>query len=334
MQRILLVRLSALGDIIHSLPVIADITRRWPDAIIDMATDERFTEIPQLNTHVRKVIGLPLKRAKKNLFCKKTWAELRAIIRDLRKEHYDIILDLHGLIKSAAVARLARGKIRIGFDASQCGEKPAALCYHKHFLPTEIPNRVDWLRQLAAFAVSSDSKNTLDYGLPTIPANIKPQRSIVFFHSTADHARTWPEANWVALGQSLISQNWRIELPWGNASEKERALRIQQQLGVEHADLAPFRSLTEWVQHFSELTLAVGLDTGLTHLAAAVGLPCVGIFTITCPNLLVPQKPELAKVLGGNGYVPNTEEVLHACQSLFNEIEIPSALNIKTDQIG
>lgn len=319
MQRVLLVRLSALGDIIHSLPVIADIQRRWPNTIIDIAVDERFIEIPQLNCFVNKTISLPLKRVKKGVFHKGSWSALPAALKELRAEHYDVVIDLHGMIKSAAVALLSRAKLRVGFDVSQCSEKPAALCYHKHFLPQTIPNRVDWLRHLTSFAVDSDCSRTLDYGLPLRLAPTNTLRSIVFFHSSSDDAKNWHEDNWVALGKELIARGYQIELPWGNAREQERAHRLQHQMGAEHADVAPFRSLSEWVQHFSELALVIGLDTGLTHLAAAVGVPCVGVFTVTNPKLLVPQKPDYATTLGGNGDTPMVQDVLGACNLLLED---------------
>lgn len=332
MQRILLVRLSALGDVIHSLPVIADIHRRWPDAAIDVATDERFVEIPLLNRYVRKVIGLPLKRAKKNIFNRNNWKSLRSVIRELRQEEYDVVVDLHGLIKSAVVTRLARGALRVGFDASQCAEKPAAWCYNQHFLPSEIPHRVDWLRQLAAFAVNSDCGQPLDYGFAVRPSIREKNNKIVFFHSTSCGPRLWPEEDWVVLGKRLIKQGFRIELPWGSESEQVRALRLQQMLGPEFSDLSPLRSLPAWVDYFHEVALVVGLDTGLTHLAAAAGAPCVGIFTLTCSNLLVPQNPERARVIGGNGLTPTGKEVAQVCEILLNEMKA-ARVNASKDRI-
>lgn len=317
MQRILLVRLSALGDVIHSMPAITDIHRRWPHAIIDIAVDERFADIPRQHAHIHRVISLPLKRLKRNALRKGTFGELRALIRDLRANEYDVVIDLHGLWKSALVTRLARAKLRVGFHVSQCAERPAARFYHRHFLPVHIPSRVQWQRDLAAYAVDSDSSQPLDYGLRRPPPLVGEQRRrVVFFHSVSRADRGWADANWIDLGLALAARGYGIELPWGSAEEKQRSERLAAAIGPGSCIIPPLLSMVEWVDRLASVAFAVGVDSGLTHLAAATGTPCIAIFTASCPRLLVPQEPGLAIALGKVGFPPSLSEVEQASLAL------------------
>lgn len=317
MQRILVVRLSALGDVIHGMPAITDIHRRWPHAIIDIAVDERFADIPRQHVHIRRVISLPLKRLKRNALRSGTFAELRALIRDLRTDEYDVVIDLHGLWKSALVTRLARAKLRVGFHVSQCAERPAARFYHRHFQPAHSPSRVQWLRDLAAFAVGSDSSPPADYGLRrAVPVSGELRRSVVFFHSVSRADRRWPDADWIGLGRALVVSGYRIELPWGSAEEKQRSEALAAAIGADSCIIPPLLSMVEWVERLAGMAFAVGVDSGLTHLAAATGTPCIAIFTASCPWLLVPQEPERSLALGKAGCPPSLSEVEKACLTL------------------
>lgn len=316
MKKILIVRLSALGDVIHAMPALSDIHRRWPDAMIDVATDERFVEIPQQHRHVNQVISLPLKRLKRNLLRLDTLSELRAVIRRLRAEEYDIVIDMHGLMKSALVTRLARARERVGFDVSQCAERGAARFYQRHFMPGHIPNRVQWMRDLAAFAVGADSSAPIDFGLGTHAEPNGSSRQVVFFHSASREDRCWAESAWVALGRALVEDGYAIELPWGTPAEQQRAERLKQAIG-EACSIPRLRSMKQWMEQFAATALVVGVDSGLTHLAAAVGVRSVAIFNASCPGLLVPQHGGRALALGRNGQAPELDDVLQACRGLL-----------------
>lgn len=319
MKKILVVRLSALGDIIHGMPVISDIRRRWPEAIIDIAVDERFVDIPLHHGGIRRVIGIPLKRFKKNPLKRGALTALRATIRTLRSEHYDVVIDLHGLWKSALVARLARTRMRVGFHVSLCAEKPAARFYHQQFLPARLSSRVQLQRDLVAFAVDSDSGQAPDYGLRRVQtAAVRGALVVVFFHSASREDRCWAEANWTELGHSFVARGWQIELPWGSAVEQQRSHRIQQALGDSVCVVPPLRGMGAWIDHFADVALVIGVDSGMTHLAAATGVACLGIFTASCPELLVPQLPHLSGTVGRNGMPPSVAEVILACDALID----------------
>lgn len=319
MNKILVIRLSALGDVIHGMPAITDIRRRWPNAIIDMVVDERFADIPRQHADIRRVIGLPLKRLKRSIFRRGSFSEILAQIGELRAENYDVAVDLHGVWKSALVTRLARSRLRVGFHVSQCAERPAAYFYHRHFQPSSIPSRVQWMRDLAAFALNSDSSQVLDYGLRSKVARRGPgagRRQVVFFHSASRDDRRWGDADWIHLGTALTEQGFSVELPWGSPQEQQRSERMAAAIGLSSCIIPPLRSMMEWMDHLAEVEFAVGVDSGLTHLAAATGTPCIAIFTASCPQLLVPQDPTLAIPLGQNGAPPSLSEVLEACAAL------------------
>lgn len=320
MKKILVVRMSALGDIIHGMPAVTDIHRRWPDAVIDMAVDERFVEIPQQHRNIRRVISIPLKRLKRRIGSPASWHELRSVIRDLRQEHYDVVIDLHGLWKSALIARMARADVRVGFHVSQCAERAAAWFYDRHFLPGAIPSRVQWQRDLAAFATGSDAAGAPDYGLrvPPAPAALEQRPRVVFFHSVSRDDRCWPEERWIELGRALAQAGYYIELPWGSDAERQRAQRLCAGIGTEHAGVPQRLSMLEWVPRLGATALVVGVDSGLTHLAAATGTPCVALFTNSDPGLLVAQQGASARALGGPGVCPATSEVKEACLALLN----------------
>lgn len=321
MKKILVVRMSALGDIIHGMPAVTDIHKRWPDAVIDVAVDERFVEIPLQHRHVRRVISIPLKRLKRGLLRPASWRELRCVIRALRDERYDMVIDFHGLLKSALVTRLARADVRVGFDRTQCAERAAAWFYDRQFQPGAIPSRVQWQRDLAAFATDSDASGAPDYGLraPQNGDEAEPVPRIVFFHSASRNDRCWPEEHWVQLGRHLVEAGFTIELPWGSACEQQRALRLAAQIGASACHVPPRLSMVEWVDRLGGTALVVGVDSGLTHMAAATGTPCVGIFTNSGTGLLVPQRGASAQALGGPGQCPSATEVADACRSMLNQ---------------
>lgn len=321
MQRILVVRLSALGDIVHCMPAITDLHRRWPDAQIDVAVDERFTDIPSQHAHVHRVISLPLKRLKHSLFRRGSLAEIRRLVADLRRERYDLIIDVHGLWKSALVSRLARGRERVGFHASQCAETPAAWFYQRHYRPEQIRSRVQWIRELVAFAADTDCSTAPDYAMGNASLDGR-ERAAVFFHSASRAEKLWNEKHWIELGQHLRRQGYQLELAWGSEEERQRAERLRQAIDPQHCIVPPRRTMEEWSARLGQLSLAVGLDSGLTHLAAAVGTPCAAIYISTTGETLIGQRPELALVVDGHGSQPSVKDVQITCDRLLMRLKV------------
>lgn len=313
-MHILVIRLSALGDIVHSLPALTDLRRHLPEAQIDFAVDERFVELAQMHSHVDRVISLPLKRWKRNLAKRSTWQELRQTLRMLRSAHYDHVIDLHGLNKSAIVAWLSRSPDRVGPAAAYCSEWLAPRLYHRYCNPSEAWLPVPRMRGVVAAALGHTNPGPLDYGLTHTWAG-RASGEVVLIHSTSASDKLWPEEHWITIGRQLIAQGMTPVLPWGNDSEKERSVRLAQAMGTA-ALVPPRRTISQWTQVISRSALVVGVDTGLTHLAAAAGVPCLAIFAATGSKLFAPQNPDLAIALGGSGQAAALQAVQDSIESL------------------
>lgn len=307
-MRILVVRLSALGDIVQALPALTDLRRAYPQANITVATDERFSDIPRLHAGVDQVIAVALKRWKKNLAKAKTWHEIRAAVRDLRAQRYDLVIDLHGLNKSAIVSWLARSKLCFGPAPMYCGEALAPRLYQRLLDPPYTVEPVPRMRKFVAQAAERGVPEGLDFGLRARWAG-PASKQVALIHSASTADKLWPEADWIALGQQLAAQGLHMVLPWGNAAERERAERLAQGIGSAHASVGPQQSIAQWAVQLSSCRLVVGLDTGLTHLAAAAGVPCLALFTVTGASLFVSQVPAQGATLGGLGVTPSLTEV-------------------------
>lgn len=318
--RVLVIRLSALGDVVQALPALTDLRRAFPLARIDVATDERFADIPALHSGVDRVIGIALKRWKRSLFQRQTWQELRAALRSLRAERYELVLDLHGLNKSAIVARLARAKHRLGPGAAHCGEPLAPRLYGRTLNPPLDLAPVPRMRELAALASGHPLCEPPDYGL-RVHWTGQASDQVVLLHGTSATHKQWAESNWVALGQDLAAQGMRLLLPWGGADEHARALRLAEGIGAAHCQVGSAQTVAEWARQLAGCRLVVGLDTGLTHLAAAAGVPCLALFVTTNPVLFAPQCPPRATSLGGSGLAPALADVQAAARQLLGVAE-------------
>src|SRR5690606_20937294 len=227
--RILLVKTSSLGDVVHNLPVVSDLRRHYPEARIDWLVEEGFAAIPALHPGVAEVIPLSIRRWRKHLTDGATWRQIGALRRRLRSADYDLVLDTQGLVKSALFARGA-GAIRHGYDRSSIREPLAACAYtHTHAVSKAL-HAVERNRQLAAAAFGYAADTPCDYGIHAAALNAdwlptdKP--CAVLLTATSRDDKLWPEAHWIALGRQLAEQGLRCILPGGSATERERAARI------------------------------------------------------------------------------------------------------------
>ena len=324
-MRILVVRLSALGDIVQALPAITDLRRAHPQATIDVATDERFADIPRLHAGVSHVIPIALKRWKKSLLKQATWRELLAALRHLRTQRYDLVIDLHGLNKSAIVSWVARSKVCWGPSPVYCGEALAPRLYQRQFNPPSTLEPVPRMRKFVGLAVDRAVPEAMDFGLRARWCG--PQaRQVALIHSASTADKLWPEADWIALGQTLVAQGLQLVMPWGSTAERERAERLAQGIGSAHCTVGPPQSIAKWAVQLGTCRLVIGLDTGLTHLAAAAGVPCLALFTVTGASLFAAQDPRLGATLGGLGHTPTLEDAKAQVQHLLEaSSEIASA---------
>ncbi len=323
----LLVKTSSLGDVVHNLPVVTDIHSRYPDAVIDWVVEEAFADIPRLHPGVHRVIPIAIRRWRKQLLAPAIWREITTFRHDLREDFYDAVLDTQGLIKSAVIARqaaLAVNGRRLGYAAEAAREPFAARFYDAGFVIPKNAHAVLRNRWLTAAAFDYTLDSPLDYGIASTPlaAHWLPTLPYaVLLTGTSRADKLWPDMNWIALAQAL---NMSIVLPAGSAEERERAARIASQL--PKAVVAPALGIAELAGLLAGAQLVVGLDTGLTHLATALGKPTVAIFSGSDPALTGVLAPsplaeegwrEGAINLGNNGTPPTAAEVIAAAKGLM-----------------
>ncbi|WP_255584456.1 lipopolysaccharide heptosyltransferase I [Dechloromonas sp. CZR5] len=308
---------SSLGDVIHNLPVISDIRRHFPQAQIDWCVEESFSAIPRLHPGVGRVIPVAVRRWRKKLLQAATWREMAEFRRQLASETYDAIIDTQGLLKSALIASRAKGP-RLGYAADAAREPAAARWYNRHFHVSRDLHAVIRNRRLVAAALGYQIEGEPDYGIETPPASFSwlPHRPYaVFLTATSRDDKLWPEANWLTLGRSLNSQGFSAVLPGGSALERERAARLAA--AIPGALAAPPMSISELASLLSGARAAVGVDTGLTHLAVALKTPTVAIYTATDPGLTGVLGAGFHRNLGGKAQTPSADAVLGELQGVL-----------------
>jgi heptosyltransferase-1 len=305
-----------MGDVIHNLPVVSDLRRIWPQLAIDWVVEENFAEIPRLHQGVRRVIPVAVRRWRKHLGQLATWREMRAAKAALSETYYDFIIDTQGLVKSALISRVAQG-LRCGYAREVAREPLAALAYDCHYAIPRNAHAVERNRWLAAAACDYAQDMPLRYGIHApdiLPAwaseNLQADPFVVLLTATSRDDKLWPEAHWIALGQTLHSQGLRCVLPAGNSAERLRAERLAA--AIPAAIVAPPSPLTALASVMQAARCVVGVDTGLTHLATALDRPVVALAVSTDPTLTGVHGGPNAINLGGIGQIPEPAKVLHA----------------------
>jgi heptosyltransferase-1 len=322
--KILLVRVSSLGDVLHNLPMVADILRHHPDARIDWVVEEGYVSLVRLNPHVRKIIPFALRRWRRGLGDSATRAELKGFFRELRAEQYDYVFDTQGLIKTGiimAAARVRPGGHKVGManGTEDSGYEGLSRIFHSKSVKVERrAHAVARGREVAAAALGYSIDSAPDFGLPAPIAAERPdwlprEDYAVFFHGTARDAKKWASANWIATGQALAPMP--VLLPWGSPREKAEAEAIAAAL--PNARLLPRLSMMEAVTLARFAGLAVGVDTGLTHIAAAFVRPTVEIYCDS-PKWKTEGNwsPRIVN-LGDDKAPPSAQDVIAAARNLL-----------------
>jgi len=322
--KILLVRVSSLGDVLHNLPMVADLLRRHPGATIDWVVEEGYVSLVRLNPHVRKVIPWALRRWRKSLGKSGTRAEIRAFFRTLREEEYDYVFDTQGLLKTGIImgaARVRKGGRKVGLanGSEGSGYEGISRIFHTDSIPlSPRTHAVARGRLVAGAALGYPVDTAPDFGLPAPdasqrPAFLPPEDYAVFFHGTARAAKKWADANWIALGKALAPMP--VLLPWGSEAEHRDAEALAA--GIPNARVLPRLSMMDAVTLAQHARLAVGVDTGLTHIAAAFVRPTIEIYCDSPKWKTEGNWSERIVNLGELGAPPSSDEVAAAARRLL-----------------
>ncbi|MFN3397592.1 MAG: lipopolysaccharide heptosyltransferase I [Sulfurimicrobium sp.] len=312
MLKILLVKTSSLGDVIHQLPAVTDIRAHFPDARVDWVVEENFADLPALHPGVSRVIPVAVRRWRRALLDPATWREMRAFRQALQSLRYDMVLDSQGLIKSAAIALLAPGP-RCGYDRASAREAIAALAYDKAIAMPKNLHAVERNRRLAGRALGYEPDTPVDYGVATPQIELpwmSAQPYVVLLHATSRADKEWPEAGWLALAAHLHASGLRCILPWGSPLERARSERLAARMA--EAIVPPRLNLTQAAALLGNARAVAGVDTGLTHLAAALNVPVVALYCASEPGLTGVYSAAPAVNLGRAGQAPRPDEVIAA----------------------
>lgn len=313
-MNILLIKTTSLGDVLHNLPVVTDIRQHLPETRIDWVVEESFAALAALHPGVRQTIPVAMRRWRKSWWHSRH--EIRTACRLIRGGGYDLALDTQGLLKSALLTRCAK-TLRCGFNWDSAREPLASLFYERTFSVSKNLHAVERNRHLAGLALGYVPQGAPDYGIvaPTLDLPWLPAAPfVILLHATSRDDKLWPEERWIALGHRLREAGLIALLPWGNESEYLRGQQLAT--AIPDAHCTPRLDLRQAAALLGRAQAVVGVDTGLSHLAAALSAPTVGIYTATDPGLTGLHAGPRAVNLGGKGKPPSVEAVINQLAAL------------------
>lgn len=315
MPRILLIKMSSLGDVVHNMPVATDIRRQLPDATIDWVVEEQYVPLVRMHSAVDHILPIALRRWRRSLFSGASWREFGDFRRQLRSARYDAIIETQGLLKSALVAKLAHGRI-YGFGPATAREPLASRFYDETCEFPPAAHKILRYRSVAAHALGYQVTASIDYGIkPAAPQpGLVSGRYCLAFHSTARSAKLWPESNWNELVRRVASAGCACVLPWGSKEERQRSERIAS--AGPRSVVPPKLSIDEMAALIAGAEFVVGVDTGFMHLAAALTRPVVGIFCDSNPIDACPVGPGPTAYRGHIGKPPAVNDVAEAIREV------------------
>jgi len=314
MSDILFIKTSSLGDVIHHMPAISEARRHRPDARFCWVVEEAFAPLVRLHPAVEEVIPVASRRWRRALLKASTWSDISGFVRTIRSRRYDEVIDTQGLLRTAVMTRLARGR-RHGYDTDSIRERLACPFYDvRHYVGRAL-HAIERNRTLTALALAYAPEGAIDFGLDRARlAGASPARYGMLLHATARPGKQWPEAHWIALGRALTDRGLELLLPWGTPSERARSERIAAQ--IPNARVPDLRPLDDVARLIAGAQFVTGVDTGLLHLAAAIGVPLVGIFIGSEPGLTGPMGRGPIAIVGGKSAMPEPRDVIDALRGL------------------
>ena len=285
MKRVLIVKTSSMGDVIHTLPAVSDACDIFPDIEFDWVVEEAFAEIPAWHPRVEKVIPVAIRRWRKNIFKlmgSDEWSRFRS---DIGRQHYDCIIDAQGLIKSALLTRFAKGEI-YGYDRHSAREPLASIAYQKKIVVAKDQHAVERTRELFAKALGYEKpKSAPNYGIDRKRFGEQAEPPyVLFLHGTTRADKHWPDEYWQTLCRLLCDAGINIKLPWWTDAEQRRARFIAEV--HPRAEVLSRTHLAGMANVIASAQAVVAVDTGLGHLAAALAVPALSLYGSTSPKLV------------------------------------------------
>lgn len=316
-----------MGDVIHALPVVTDILRAHPGATIDWVVEPPFAPLARLHPGVNEILPVALRRWRREMRLPETRLAFKQARAQMSARHYDLILDMQGLLKSAWVACWMHGP-RAGYARGCARESLASWVYQRRFSVDMNAHAIEKMRSLASqaleyavsglpeFKLSVPPRSGLSEVLPTLP-----DQYWVFLHATSRAEKLWPARESVAFLQHAAKRHQPVLLPWGSQSEQAAATELARQAG--HGDVLPALDLHQCAILLGHANGVVGVDTGLTHLAAALDVPTVALFAATESWRYGPYWTDRAVSMGEAGQWPQADAVLARL------LEITAPMSIK-----
>ncbi len=283
-------KVSSLGDIIHTLPAVTDAKSANRRLQFDWVVEENFAEVPSWHPAVDRVIPVALRRWRKSVIKTFRNGEFAAFREDLKQTHYDLVIDAQGLIKSGIISRLSKG-LTVGLSNSTIKEPLATLFYNKRFSVPRDEHAVERVRELFSRALNytyePGDMNTIDYGLDLRRIGLtdatRESGRLLFLHGTTWPTKHWPQAQWRELARLASARGYTVRLPWGNEAERLRAHAIAD--GLPGVEVLERQTLAGMARHIATAAGIVAVDTGLGHLAAALATPTLSLYGPTNPGL-------------------------------------------------
>ena len=279
----LLVKMSSLGDVVHALPAVTEAGRRG--VRFDWVVEGAYSAIAEAHPAVDRVLPIAWRRWRRRLW--QSRRPLREFFGNLAETHYDLALDAQGLLKSALLLNRARSSEKTGFSRQCVRERPAAWFYQRGISVSLSLHAADRQRQLfaAAFRYPDDASQALDFGL-TRASRRSEQPLCIFLHGSAWPSKLWPEPFWRELAKLAAEAGFLTRIGWGTASEHERAQRIVR---AGACRLLPALDVAGWIEALASAWIVIGVDSGLTHLAAALDVPVLALHGSTASALTGPR---------------------------------------------
>ena len=311
MADILFIKTSSLGDVIHHMPALTEARRALPGATFAWAVEEAFAPLVRLHPAVNEVIPVAWRRWRKSMLAPATLGEISGSLRAIRARRYDDHRRQPGPaahrhscpLRAWPPPRLRRRQ----------HPRAAGVAVLRRAASRQLRSARGRAQShpLAALRSATRRRATPDFGLERARFAGGGERYAVLLHATAEPRKLWPEENWIALGKAL--GDLTLVLPWGTEAERARSGRLAATLPRARVpERAPLDAVAKLI---AGAQFVVGVDTGLMHLAAALGVPLVAIFIGSKPGLTGPVGSGPITVLGTHGAPPSVEEVVAAAQA-------------------